>query len=139
LVAAADPSINRNLDRGGGPVSVAQQTKTAANPARSQALFRELNEEIRRIADSFGIDEDLELVCECEHGDCFARLPVSPDDYETVRRFPTRFLIKPEHVGADDRIVHETARYVVVEKIGPSAETAILRDPRKRALQRPAA
>jgi hypothetical protein len=139
LVAAAEPSINGNLDRGGGPASVPQQTNTAANPARSQALSRELNEDIRRIADSFGIDEDLELVCECEHGDCFARLPVSPDDYETVRRFPTRFLTKPEHVGPDDRIVHETARYVVVEKIGPSAETAILRDPRKRAPQRPAA
>jgi hypothetical protein len=121
LVAAADPSINGNLDRGGGPVHVAQQTDTAANPAaRSQALFRELNEEIRRIADGFGVDEDLELVCECEHGDCFARLSLSADDYETVRRFPTRFLTKPEHVGPDDRIVHKTALYVVIEKIGPA-------------------
>jgi hypothetical protein len=101
-------------------VQVAQQTDTAANPARSQALFRELNEEIRRIADSFGVDEDLELVCECGHGDCFARLSLSADAYEAVRRFPTRFLTKPEHVGPDDRIVHETALYVVIEKIGPA-------------------
>jgi hypothetical protein len=115
------------------PVSVAQQTKTPADPARSQVLFRELNEQIRRIADSFGVDEELELVCECEHGDCFARLSLSVDDYETIRRFPTRFVTRPEHVGPDDRIVHETTLYVVIEKIGPSAETAILRDPRRRA------
>src|SRR5947207_429873 len=105
--------------------------------ARRQALFRDLNEEIRRIANTFGGDEDLELVCECEHGDCYARLPVSPDTYEGVRRFPTRFLTKPEHIGPDDRVVQETDLYVVVEKIGPSAEVAILRDPRKRALERP--
>jgi hypothetical protein len=100
-------------------VSVAQETRTAANPGRSQALLRELNEEIRRIADGFGVDEDLELVCECEHGECFARLSLSADDYEAVRRFPTRFVTKPEHAGPDDRIVHETALYVVIEKIGP--------------------
>jgi hypothetical protein len=101
---------------------------------RSQALFRELNEAIHRQADKFAVADDLELVCECEHGDCFARLSISADDYEAVRRFPTRFLTKPGHVSDTDRIVEETARYEVVEKIGPSAEAAILLDPRKHAL-----
>jgi hypothetical protein len=131
-------------------VSAARQAKAPQGPhsngsaelglaARSQALCRELNEEIRRIAETFRADDDLELVCECEHADCFAFLSVAPGDYETIRRFPTRFLTKPEHVGGDDRIVTETSLYVVVEKIGPSAETAILGDPRKRALEKPAA
>jgi hypothetical protein len=110
-------------------VSVAQQTRTPADPPRSQVLFRELNEEIRRIADSFGVDEDLDVVCECEHGDCFARLSLSVDDYETVRRFPTRFVTRPEHVGPDDRIVHETTLYVVIEKIGSAR-----RSPRTKTL-----
>jgi hypothetical protein len=101
-------------------------------------LWRELNEAIHQIADTFGVD-DLELVCECEHADCVAFISVTPDNYETVRRFPTRFLTRAEHVSLDERIVQETALYVVVEKIGPSAGTAILRDPRGRALQGAAA
>jgi hypothetical protein len=132
-------------------VSVAQQASAAppqpsAESADSnlvgvcrQLVWRELNEAIRQIADTFGVDEDVEVVCECERADCSAFLSVAPQDYETVRRFPTRFLIRAEHVGPDERIVQETALYIVVEKIGPSAETAILRDPRKRALQAAAA
>jgi hypothetical protein len=98
---------------------------------RSQALFRHTNEEIRRIADGFAVDDDLELVCECGHGDCFARVCVSSDDYEAVRRFPTRFLMKGGHVGDDERIVQETAGYAVVEKVGRSAAAAILLHPRR--------
>jgi hypothetical protein len=98
--------------------------------ARRQALFRELNEEIRRVADRFAAEEPLELVCECEHGDCFARLSVSHGEYESVRRFPTRFLVRVDHVAQDERIVEETAGYAVIEKVGPGALTAILLDRR---------
>jgi hypothetical protein len=104
----------------------------------SQVLFRRLNEEIRRLADGFVLDDTLELVCECEHADCFAPISVSRDAYEAIRRFPTRFLIKSEHLSADDRVVQETAVFAVVEKVGPGAETAILLDPRKRASGKPA-
>jgi hypothetical protein len=97
---------------------------------RRQALFRDLNEEIRRISDGFAADEPLELVCECEHGDCFARVSVSHEAYEAVRRFPTRFLIRVEHQSGDERVVEETMGYAVVEKVGSGAETAILLDRR---------
>jgi hypothetical protein len=98
--------------------------------ARRQALRRDLNEEIERIEASFDVDEPLELVCECEHADCFARLTVSHEAFEAVRRFPTRFLIRREHLSADERVVEETTRYAVVEKVGPGAQTAILLDRR---------
>ena len=99
----------------------------------SAVLFRAVNEEVERIADSFAFGEELELVCECEFGPCLARISVSRDAYEAVRRFPTRFLLKAEHVGADDRVVEQTAGYVVVEKIGRTAESAIRSDPRRQA------
>ena len=73
----------------------------AASGARRQVLFRDLNEEIRRIADSFDVDEALELCCECELGECFARLSVSHQQYEAVRRFPTRFLVLADHVSPE--------------------------------------
>lgn len=96
--------------------------------ARRQALFRALNEEIRAIADGFAADEPLELVCECERAGCFARFSVSHQAYESVRRFPTRFLIRLEHRSGDERVVEKTTGYAVVEKVGPGAQTAILLD-----------
>jgi hypothetical protein len=99
--------------------------------APSAVLFRALNEEVARIADSFAFDEELELVCECDRRLCLARISASRDAYEAVRKFPTRFLLKAEHIGADDRVVEQMAGYVVVEKIGRSAEGAIRLDPRR--------
>lgn len=106
---------------------------SAETGTRRQVLFRELNEEIRRIAESFDADEALELCCECEF-DCFARLSVSRQQYEAVRRFPTRFLVLADHVSPEERIVElmSGSSAVVVEKLGAGARTAILGDSRKR-------
>jgi hypothetical protein len=139
----ADPSVDRNADRGGLlRMSIPQRAKAAAAPdgdgassgARRQVLFRDLNEEIRRIADSFDADAALELCCECELGECFARLSVSHQQYEAVRRFPTRFLVLADHVSPEERVVEVLSGTdsVVVEKIGAGARTAILGDSRKR-------
>jgi hypothetical protein len=106
---------------------------SAATGARRQVLFRELNEEIRRIADSFDAEEALELCCECEVGDCFVRFSVSHQQYEAVRRFPTRFLVLADHVTPQERIVEvlSGSGAVVVEKVGAGARTAILGDSRR--------
>jgi hypothetical protein len=105
----------------------------AVTGLRNQALFRRVNEEVCRVAMGFAVvDEELELLCECEHGDCLARFSIALGDYEAVRRFPTRFLIKPEHVGADEQVVAETPGYAVVEKVGRSAVAATVLDPREQ-------
>jgi hypothetical protein len=97
---------------------------------RSQLAFRQVNEAIRRLATNPEL-EALDVVCECENGDCAAQISLLLEEYEAVRRFPTRFLVNPNHVGLDERIVEQTPRYSVVEKIGPGAAAAIRRDPRK--------
>jgi hypothetical protein len=125
-----------------------QTRKAAAQPpvdshkrslamAPTSVVFRAVNEQIHLIAAGFAIDEELELFCECERRNCFARLSVAPAHYETIRRFPTRFVTTPEHVSADERIVEETNGYVVVEKVGPGAKPAILLDPRRQTDHRP--
>ena len=98
--------------------------------SHSQIMFRQVNEETRRLADNSELDE-LQIVCECDHGDCLTQLSVPIPDYEAVRRFPTRFLVSPNHAGLDERIVHETSAYLAVEKVGPGAAAAIRHDPRK--------
>jgi hypothetical protein len=96
---------------------------------RGQLLFGALNEKIRRVSDTFALAEALDLVCECQDGDCFARLSISRDEYESVRRFATRFLVNPQHVSLNERVVHETRRYAVVENVELSTEEAVVLDP----------
>jgi hypothetical protein len=81
-----------------------------------------MNEEIRRLAQSYAVADDLDLVCECETDDCFAPISVSPTAYEAMRTSPGRFLVKRDHVGADERIVEEAVHYVVVEKVAARVE-----------------
>jgi hypothetical protein len=101
---------------------------------RGQLLFRRLNEQIRSLAD---LDAEFDLVCECTDGDCFERLTVSVEDYEAIRRFPTRFVVKPGHAADQvERVVEETASFLVVEKIGADAAAAIRLDPRRRVGRR---
>lgn len=64
-----------------------------------QALVREMNEEIRRLAERYAVADDLDLVCE--------------------------FLVKRNHVGADERILEEGAHYIVVEKIAAAVEQPV--------------
>jgi hypothetical protein len=75
-----------------------------------------MNEEIRLLAASYAVADDLDLVCECATDDCLAPISVPTAEYEAVRAFPARFLVKRDHVGADERILDEGAHYVVVEK-----------------------
>jgi hypothetical protein len=105
-------------------------------PLQVQLLRRTINEEISGIASDPDLTHQLlELVCECTRFGCSRVVHLAPADYENVRRFPTRFLVKPGHVDFDtERTVLKDEGYYVVEKTGPDAEEAILRDPRKHPL-----
>lgn len=100
-----------------------------------QALRRELNEHICSVnTDSFGVTspETIEVVCECAGARCEAPIVMTLAEYEAVRRFPTRFFVKAGHQLADDeRIVTESAGYVVVEASGAGGLYAVRADPRR--------
>jgi hypothetical protein len=100
----------------------------------SQLLFREANEQIYlRRSSTAGSDGSVEIICECERRGCVRTLRLSPERYEAVRRFPTRFVMRPGHsTDEDERIVEQHGDFVVVEKTGPSAQIAIRLDPRNR-------
>jgi hypothetical protein len=82
-----------------------------------QVLFRTVNEELGRLGESFGVDGDLELVCECREGDCLARLSVPRAEFEAVRGVPARFLVAADHVNPTETVVSRGARYAVVEDL----------------------
>lgn len=102
-------------------------------PIEAQLLCRAINEQIRTGAEDFASADEIDLVCECSQpGRCWELLHVSASDYEGVRRFPTRFLVRPSHVSDEtERIVADRSGFMVVEKVGSDAELAIQRDPRE--------
>jgi hypothetical protein len=99
-----------------------------------QTLLREVNERIEQLDRSWESEWIAGILCECGRPDCTEKIEITAAAYERVRRFPTRFLVRPGHATTgSERIVEQTSDYVVVEKVGHAAETAIQLDPRRRS------
>jgi ATP sulfurylase len=111
-------------DGGGGGIQ-------AVKAARNQALWREVNERIRVVAQTSG---EMEFLCECANLECTETINLSVAEYEHIRSSPVRFPIMRGHDFPEvENVVQENDRYVVVEKIGKAAEEAAKLDPRSTA------
>ena len=100
--------------------------------AKTESLFRDVNERIATAADQFGSDE-AEFVCECADPTCVERVEVPLEVYEDVRAEPTTFILANGHEeGSIEKIVEKRPRFQIVEKVN-RAVVAIVRklDPRK--------
>jgi hypothetical protein len=85
--------------------------------AKTESVFREVNEVIARTAEQLDADET-EFVCECADPECAHRIPAPLDDYERIREHPTRFLIKDGHEKPlVEKVVRRSADYSIVEKV----------------------
>lgn len=92
-------------------------TVDAARIARTEALFREVNEQIADVAARFASPE-AEMVCECADATCTERLPVSLEEYERVRGRGDDFLIAPGHELPEvERVIARGPRHRVVRKV----------------------
>ena len=96
--------------------------------ARNQALWREVNERIRAVAET---SEHMEFLCECADLDCTETLNLTVAEYEHIRSSGVRFPIASGHDFPEfENVVEENDGYVVVQKIGIAAEEAERLDPR---------
>jgi hypothetical protein len=102
--------------------------------AKTEALFRSVNERIAESAQRFEAD-DAEFVCECSDSACTDRVAATLDDYEEVRAESTRFLVVPGHEDTRiERVVSRRRRYAVVEKFQRTVAAHVRRlDPRGQA------
>jgi hypothetical protein len=100
--------------------------------ARNEALFREVNEKVRSLAEGQGSEAHLDdYFCECADVDCVAHLQLTIREYEGARAESTWFIVIPGHERPlDERIVTTSDRFVVVEKLGESGREAAELDPR---------
>ena len=99
--------------------------------ARNEALFREVNEQVRAVAAQFGSrPEESSFVCECSDDSCVEKIRVPVAVYERVRQDPRRFLLVPGHDNEFERVVERAGGYVIVEKEGGAGRIAAHTDPR---------
>jgi hypothetical protein len=111
-----------------------EQVEDAQTIARTEALFREVNERIAESAERFEASE-AEFVCECGDPHCTTRIEASLDEYEEVRESATTFLLVPGHEDARiEAVVERQAGRAVVRKRHPDAVEVVERlDPRAAA------
>jgi len=107
-----------------------------ARAARNQSLFRQVNERIEELSQRPAFVQPrssfTEFVCECTQDGCTARIPLTYEEYESIRRDSNRFLVLPGHeIPAVEDTVESNGRYVVVSKLGEGAAVAKHLDPRR--------
>ena len=108
------------------------QDEREVRAALNEAIFRAVNDRIRRLHEAFvEITDTFVISCECADGRCIEKLTIGTREYETIRANPRRFAVVPGHVvGAVEVVVHEADEYIVVEKVAAAAEMAEALDPR---------
>ena len=109
--------------------------ETAVRGARTQSLFRDVNERVLEINEVFSLAVPLgDWVCECASQACSERIEVMLPEYDEVRANPMRFLVAPsdDHVLPEiEKVVAKAEGYWVVEKEGMAAKLATKVDPRR--------
>jgi hypothetical protein len=95
--------------------------------ARTEALFRDVNERIAESAQRFDADST-QFVCECSSANCAHRLEATLDEYEAVREDGAKFMLAPGHHHDDiERVVEDRGRFHIVEKVQRTVRQTVLR------------
>ena len=103
--------------------------------ARSQALFRQVNELIEQVAESFGADGQDLFICECGNPECMQEIALTRAEYERIREHASRFAVALNHENPEtETIVGQNERFAVVESYaGEASQIARETDPRSQA------
>jgi hypothetical protein len=99
--------------------------------ANNEVIFRTVNESIDQQAARFGGLDTYEFICECATSECFDRIALTREQYESVRQHGKRFFVAPGHQDLQVELVVEShGTFVVVEKDGSAGIVADAADPR---------
>jgi hypothetical protein len=99
----------------------------------NEAVFRQVNERIEELADTFGLtNQKLDLVCECGNASCASRIEMDHREYEALRSDSTTFAVVRGHEILDvEEVVERRPGYDVVRKrAGEAKQVAEQTDPR---------
>ena len=95
--------------------------------ARTEALFRDVNERIAESAQRFDVDTT-QFVCECADPNCTHRLHATLDEYEDVRADGATFMLAPGHAHHDiERVREDRGGFHIVEKVQKTVRATVKR------------
>ena len=104
-----------------------------ARLAHNESLFRRANERISAHAEhrpDVGPGTPIAFYCECSNADCTERVTLTELEYEALRSDPTHFAVVAGHESPEiERVVQRETGYLVVEKTGEAARSAIAEQP----------
>jgi cupin superfamily acireductone dioxygenase involved in methionine salvage len=95
--------------------------------ARTESLFRDVNERIAESAQRFDA-YTTQFVCECADAGCAHRLEATLDEYEQVREDGATFMLAHGHADDDiERVVADRGRFQIVEKMQATVRATVRR------------
>ena len=99
----------------------------------NEAIFRQVNEQIRDLNRDFGLEQGtMAVICECGNSDCTERLELLIKEYERIRGDARLYVIAKGHeIPSVETVVEQNENYDVVQKDeGEPAELSRRLDPR---------
>jgi hypothetical protein len=93
-------------------------TKRDERRALNEAAFRQINERLRSVNESFApLTDHFSIVCECDDEACIEQIEVAANMYEQVREDATLFVVRPGHEAPKVETVDVVStHYLIVRK-----------------------
>jgi Thioredoxin len=113
-------------------------TQLHQKEARSQALFREVNERVEHLTENGSAFTRDSFICECGNPECTQPISLTRAEYERIRGYGNRFAVALDHENPEtETIVEQNERFAVVESYaGAASQIARETDPRSQARAR---
>ena len=95
--------------------------------AKNETVFRAANREIERADQEggAGLDQAIEVLCECGRQKCGGVITLTIADYDGVHSQADRFVVLRGHESPEvENVVEERADYLVVDKFGEAEKIA---------------
>jgi hypothetical protein len=89
----------------------------------TEDVFRNANDRIADKAVEFGWRDPVPFLCECSDPRCFARLPMTLEEFESLRASQSQYLMTPGHQLSGGFILEQHDRVAVAEKLYAGRET----------------
>ena len=93
-------------------------TKRAEQVGRNEEIFRQVNEQVHGLNESFGaLAGTMAMVCECGDQSCIEQIHLDAETYAAVRADPMLFAVRKGHAADDLEFrVGEGSDYEIVRK-----------------------
>lgn len=106
----------------------------AIRVGKNEALFREVNERVEQLNESFAtVTDTFEVICECGDAGCVTQISIARDAYERVRTDATLFIVAAGHENSEleDVVETQSVYHLVRKRGGLPARIAEETDPRR--------